>query len=69
MPSHLSFNARLCLVRPIALTTARLFWRPKEEPLKVFDFDSRSLNEVFGTMLDDNDPTERRARKKDKPKE
>jgi len=36
--------------------------------LKVFDLDSRSFNEIFGTMLDDNDPTKRRAHKKDKPK-
>jgi hypothetical protein len=47
---------------------ARLFCRPKDQPLKVFDFDSRSFSEVFGTMLDDNNPTERCARKKDKPK-
>jgi len=45
-----------------------LAWTTVEPSFCVFDFDSRSLNEVFGTMLDDNNPTERRARKKDKPK-
>jgi hypothetical protein len=53
----------------IVVTTARSFWPAKDKPLKIFDLDSRSLNEIFRSMLNDDNPTERRTCEKDRPKE
>jgi len=54
---------------PIAAMDLVLLDVGKEQPSKIFNLDSSSLNEVFGTMFNYNYPAKCRACKKCKPKE
>jgi hypothetical protein len=44
-----------------------LFEKPKGEPTQIFDFNFGALDEIFGSMLDKNDPAKRGNREKDQP--
>jgi hypothetical protein len=47
--------------------TGGLLEKPKCEPAQIFDFNLSALNEIFGSMLDHDDPAKRGNREKDQP--